>query len=302
MLVSQNATRRNYKDSVFVDLFAHDISAKENFISLYNALHGTNLDAEITEIQPVMLEKVLYMKYYNDVAMLIDNKIVVMIEHQSTINENMPFRFLEYIARIYEKITKPKEKFERKLVKIPVPEFYVFYNGKEDFPSESEMKLSDAFIKLDENLDYNSDLKKHIKKHNFPLEICVKVININVDKENPVLNRCEALKEYSEFMEQVKFNIENKIPEALTTAIKQSIKQGFLSDYLSRKSTEVENMLLTEYDYDTDIAVQRQEAYEDGAQQKAIETAKNMLKEGLSVEQISRCTSLTVDTIDKLKE
>ena len=146
------------------------------------------------------------------------------------------------------------------------------------------------------------------------LEICVKVININVDKENPVLNRCEALKEYSEFMEQVKFNIENKIPEALTTAIKQSIKQGFLSDYLSRKSTEVENMLLTEYDYDTDIAVQRQEAYEDGvekgisqgiqqgSQQKAIETAKNMLKEGLSVEQISRCTSLTVDTIDKLKE
>ena len=297
MLVSQNATRRNYKDSVFVDLFAHDISAKENFISLYNALHGTNLDAETTEIQPVMIEKVLYMKYYNDVAMLVDGKIVVMIEHQSTINENMPFRFLEYIARIYEKITNPKEKFERKLMKLPVPEFYVFYNGKEDFPSESEMKLSDAFIKLDEN-------------KNFPLEISVKVININVDKENPVLNRCEALKEYSEFMEQVKFNIENKIPEALTVAIKQSIKQGFLSDYLSRKSTEVENMLLTEYDYDTDIAVQRQEAYEDGvekgfsqgAQQKAIETAKNMLKEGLSVEQISRCTSLTVDTIDKLKE
>ena len=52
----------------------------------------------------LMVEKVLYMKYYNDVAMLVDGKIVVMIEHQSTINENMPFRFLEYIARIYEKI------------------------------------------------------------------------------------------------------------------------------------------------------------------------------------------------------
>ncbi|MBQ3025165.1 MAG: Rpn family recombination-promoting nuclease/putative transposase [Spirochaetaceae bacterium] len=104
MLVLQNKTRRNYKDSVFVDLFAHDITAKENFISLYNALHGTNLEATTTEIQPVMIEKVLYMKYYNDVAMLVDGKIVVMIEHQSTINENMPFRFLEYIARIYEKI------------------------------------------------------------------------------------------------------------------------------------------------------------------------------------------------------
>ena len=296
MLVSQNKTRRNYKDSVFVDLFAHDITAKENFISLYNALHGTNLDATTTEIQPVMIEKVLYMKYYNDVAMLVDGKIVVMIEHQSTINENMPFRFLEYIARIYEKITNPKEKFERKLMKLPVPEFYVFYNGKEDFPSESEMKLSDAFIKLDE-------------KHNFPLEICVKVININVDKENPVLTRCEALKEYSEFMEQVRFNLENEIPEALTVAIKQSIKQGFLSEYLSRKSTEVENMLLTEYDYDTDIAVQRQEAYEDGmeqgitqgSQQKAIETAKNALNMNLQIEQIVTLTGLSIDFIKTLK-
>ena len=140
------------------------------------------------------------------------------------------------------------------------------------------------------------------------LEICVKVININVDKENPVLNRCEALKEYSEFMEQVKFNIENKIPEALTVAIKQSIKQGFLSDYLSRKSTEVENMLLTEYDYDTDIAVQRQEAYEDGvekgisqgSQQKAIETAKNLLSMSLPIENIAKATGLSIDEVKNL--
>ena len=145
------------------------------------------------------------------------------------------------------------------------------------------------------------------------LEISVKVININVDKENPVLNRCEALKEYSEFMEQVKFNLENKIPEALTVAIKQSIKQGFLSDYLSRKSTEVENMLLTEYDYDTDIAVQRQEAYEDGvekgisqgiqqgSQQTKIETAKNFISMGLSVEQVAQGTGLSIETVKSLK-
>ena len=115
--------------------------------------------------------------------------------------------------------------------------------------------------------------------------------------------------QYSEFMEQVKFNIENKIPEALTVAIKQSIKQGFLSDYLSRKSTEVENMLLTEYDYDTDIAVQRQEAYEDGvekgisqgSQQKAIETAKNFISMGLSVEQVAQGTGLSIETVKSLK-
>ena len=295
--MTQEKTNRNYKDSVFVDLFAHDINAKENFISLYNALHGTNLDAKTTDVQPVMLERVLYMKYYNDVAMLIDGKIVILIEHQSTINQNMPFRFLEYIARIYEKITTKDEKFGRKLVKLPVPEFYVFYNGKDDYPTESVMKLSDAFMQLD---DY-CELKNQ-------LEISVKVININVDKENPILRRCEALKEYSEFIEQVRYNIESAVPEPFTTAIKQAIKKGFLSDYLNRKSTEVQNMLLAEYDYDTDIAVQRKEAFDDGVSiglsqgehKKAIETAKSMKSEDMPVNTIARFTGLSPEEIEKL--
>ena len=315
-------TNRNYKDSVFVDLFAYDITAKENFISLYNALHGTNLDVKTTDVQPVMLERVLYMKYYNDIAMLIDGKIVILIEHQSTINQNMPFRFLEYIARIYEKITTKDEKFGRKLVKLPVPEFYVFYNGKEDYPTESMMKLSDAFIQLGDN----SELKNQLENANYPLEISVKVININVDKENPILKRCEALKQYSEFIEQVRSNIENGIPEPFTSAIKEAIKKGFLSDYLNRKSTEVQNMLLAEYDYDTDIAVQRKEAFDDGilqgrnegiaigeergislgitqgAYQKAIETAKNALSMKLTLEQIANLTGLSVEVIQDLAD
>ena len=310
--MTQEKTNRNYKDSVFVDLFAHDITAKENFISLYNALHGTNLDAETTDIQPVMLERVLYMKYYNDIAMLIDGKIVILIEHQSTINQNMPFRFLEYITRIYEKITTKDEKFGRKLVKLPVPEFYVFYNGKEDYPVESVMKLSDAFMQLGDD----SELKNQLENANYPLEISVKVININVDKENLILKRCEALNQYSEFIEQVRFNIENAVSEPLTTAIKQAIKKGFLSDYLNRKSAEVQNMLLAEYDYDTDIAVQRKEAFEDGisigrnegitigitqgAQQAKLETAKSMKLENMPISMIARFTGLSVEEIEKL--
>ena len=298
MQIPQEKTNRNYKDSVFVDLFARDITAKENFISLYNALHGTNLDAETTEIQPVMLERVLYMKYYNDIAMLIDGKIVILIEHQSTINKNMPFRFLEYIARIYEKITTKDEKFGRKLVKLPIPEFYVFYNGKDDYPTESVMKLSDAFMQLD------GKLRNQFENANYPLEISVKVININVDKENPILKHCETLKEYSEFIEQVRSNIENDIPEPLTNAIKEAIKKGFLSDYLNRKSTEVQNMLLAEYDYDTDIAVQRREAFDDGLsqgmQQAKLETAKNALTMNLSIEQVAALTGLSPEEIEKL--
>ena len=133
-----------------------------------------------------------------------------------------------------------------------------------------------------------------------------------MDKENPILKRCGALKEYSEFIEQVRFNIENDVPEPFTTAIKEAIKKGFLSDYLNRKSTEVQNMLLTEYDYDTDIAVQRRESFEDGfsageergrnegAQQAKLETAKNALTMKLSIEQVATLTGLSVEEIEKL--
>ena len=53
---------RRYKDSVFVDLFGEDKDAKENFLSLYNALHGTHLDSS-TELKPgIRHEKCIHRK------------------------------------------------------------------------------------------------------------------------------------------------------------------------------------------------------------------------------------------------
>ena len=220
---------RNHKDSVFVDLFANDIYAKENFISLYNALHKTNLDPKTTEVKPVMLENVLYMSYYNDISMLVDGKIIVLIEHQSTVNQNMPFRFLEYISRIYEKITSEEDRFGKKLIKLPIPEFYVFYNGVENYPSESELKLSDAFILPD---------KIHNVNNNLTLEIKVKIININKEKDNPILHQCEPLKQYSDFIKEVRDCMKENIENPFTTAINRSIKNGVLSEYLKRKKED----------------------------------------------------------------
>ena len=85
---------RRYKDSVFADLFGEDKNAKGNFLALYNALYGTHLDAR-TKLKRLRLEQVMYMTFYHDVAHLIDEKIIVLVEHQSTVNANMPLRFLQ---------------------------------------------------------------------------------------------------------------------------------------------------------------------------------------------------------------
>ena len=89
---------RKYKDSVFVDLFSEDEKAKENFLSLYNALHGTNLQLSCP-VENIRLDNVMYMNIINDVSCLVDNKIIVLAEHQSTINENMPSQRLYLLVQ-----------------------------------------------------------------------------------------------------------------------------------------------------------------------------------------------------------
>ncbi|MGI5057162.1 Rpn family recombination-promoting nuclease/putative transposase [Treponema socranskii] len=175
-----NTSNRKYKDSVFVDLFSEDEKAKENFLSLYNALHGTNPPLS-SPVENIRLDNVMYMNIINDVSCPVDGKISVLAEHQSTINENMPLRFLEYIARLYEKLQAPTDRYLRKPSKIPAPEFYAFYNGIEDYPETTVLKLSDAFI---------------TKPEQMPLELTVQVLNINTDKANTdiVVQREESLR------------------------------------------------------------------------------------------------------------
>ena len=95
---------RKYKDSVFTDLFGSDRDGKKNFLDLYNALAGTDYKLEEVKLERKVIEQSLYKTFNNDVSWEIDGKLIVLVEHQSTINENMPFRCLEYVTRIYEKI------------------------------------------------------------------------------------------------------------------------------------------------------------------------------------------------------
>ena len=291
---------RRYKDSVFVDFFGEDKNAKSNFLSLYNALHGTHLDISV-ELKPLRLEQVMYMAFRNDVACLVDGKIIVLVEHQSTINANMPLRFLQYAARLYERIQNPRDRYLRRLKKIPTPEFYVFYNGEEDYPKTATLRLSDAFMTMPEKPS---------------LEVVVSVTNINYNKDNEILHTCKPLKEYTLFVDAVRKHTKLDSENGFRNAIKECIQNDILREYLQRKSKEVMNMLIAEYDYDVDIAVQREEEREialkegeakgfsegisEGSYQKALETAKNLVGLGLSIENIARATGLTEAEIEQL--
>ena len=232
---------REHKDSVFVDLFYQDETAKKNLLSLYNALHDTNYEDE-TIIRKVKIDDVLYKNFKNDISCEVNGQVLVFGEHMSTINRNMPLRCLMYVGRAYEQLVDSKARYRTTLVKIPTPEFYVFYNGEKEQPLERVLSLSDAFM--------NPARENSV-------ELKVKVININSDKAHEILDKCGILKEYSQFISTVrKYSDEEG---AIKKAIKECIEKGILADYLKRKGSEVENMLIAEYSYEEDMQVKLQE-------------------------------------------
>ena len=84
------------------------------------------------------------------------NRLVILKNYSpinsKEINANMPIRFLQYASRLYERIQNPRDRYLRRLKKIPSPEFYVFYNGEEDYPKSATLRLSDAFMTTPEKL------------------------------------------------------------------------------------------------------------------------------------------------------
>lgn len=64
---------------------------------------------------------------------------------------------------------------------------------------------------------------------------------------------------------------------AIKKAIRECIDRGILVDYLKRKGSEVENMLIAEYSYEEDIQVKQQEAKQQGME----EATEKVTEEGI---------------------
>ncbi|MBQ0051437.1 MAG: Rpn family recombination-promoting nuclease/putative transposase [Treponema sp.] len=280
---------RNYKDNLFVSLFGRCIDAKENFLSLYNAIHGLKLKLGETEIEPLMLENVVYNGQYNDVSMIINGKVVVLAEHQSTVNNNMPLRCLEYVTRSFERLFPEKDKYREKQIKLPCPEFYVFYNGTKEFPVESKIKLSDAFM-------FENSIGCEIN-----LDLTVKVFNINYGKNHEILQKCLPLLNYSKFVHYATIAKESGVRDYIAHAIDRCKNEGIMVKYLESLNREDRNMIFGDWDWDTCIEVRTQEAKEEGIEIGKTEDAVSLLKMNLlSNEQISQATGLSLDKIKEL--
>jgi len=242
-------TNRKYKSSVFTALFGE----KENLLELYNAIENTNYGKD-TDILITTLENALFMEQQNDISFVINGKIVVLIEHQSTINQNMPLRGLVYVSRVYEQIFGGRNLYREKAITIPKPEIIVLYNGVDYMPEQQILKLSDMFLDLGMDEVPN-------------LECVVKVININKGHNEELANRSKLLKGYETFIYLVREYAKTMDrSSAIIQAIDDCIQGNVLKGFLERNASEVCNMLFGKWDWNVAKEVWQEEAEERGVE------------------------------------
>jgi len=262
-------TNRNFKDSMFTRLFTDPALLRD----LYCALSGAVLPSDVS-VSINTLEKTLYMNLNNDISFEIGGKLIVLIEHQSTINPNMALRFYMYHSHLLEKIIEKKNLYTEKKMLIPRPEFYVLYNGERPYPEEKILKLSELF---ERQINFGIPESAHPL-----LELEVKVININEGKNKEILNRCKELADYSAFVaisRMFKKDMKNDV-EAINETVKICHKHGILKTFLEKHGSEVLGMVLEEWNLEDAKEVWREEAREEGLEEGREEGMEKGLREG----------------------
>ena len=281
--------KRTYKDGMFRRIF----NDKEKIIELYNAITGNNYDEKV-DVEIITLEDAIFGDIKNDLAFIIDGHYMVMTEHQSTINPNMPLRMLSYSIREYERQDIMKKLYSRRIVKIPIPELYVLYNGEEEQPIEHEMKLSDAFM---------------VKCDKISIEAKVKVINVNYDKNSELLKRSKTLREYSRFIHMIREKQGSMdMEEAVEETIRECLKEGILREFLTKNGGDIMDFVNLELTREECEAIRENDGYERGLEEgmskgrinEQHKIAKKMKDVGIDELIISKVTQLSCDEIDKL--
>lgn len=284
---TKDISNREVKSSAFTAYFGKP----ENAAKLYSALEG--VAAEPEDIVYTTLDGVLFLARKNDMAFTVRNRVLVVSEHQSTVNLNMPLRDVIYYGRTMEKLIDSKALYKKKQILVPTPQFYVFYNGNETFPVEKTMHLSDAYL----------------DKTVVPmLELNVKVLNINLPANHDILGKCKPLYEYAWFIQRIKEYLAtgNDRDAAIILAVEDCKREDIMVDFVREYGSEAVNMLFTQFNMDDALEVSYEEGFEDGRTEgenhKLIQLVCRLLQRGKEASVIAEELEEEQDVVKKIAQ
>ena len=250
---------RIYKDRLYKMIF----NDKSELLKLYNAINGTHYD-DPAMLTITTLDNAIYMTMENDLSFIIDMRLA-LYEQQSTVNPNLPLRFLMYIADIYSAYVKDMNIYSSKKLQIPLPSFVIFYNDVKSQPDRTEFLLSELF---------------HPTTDQPALELKAVMLNINKGHNQELMNACHTLRDYSEYVARIRtYSAEMPLTDAVEKAITECIHENILRDFLLKNRAEAKAMSIYEYDEEKTLRMFREEGYEDGERNGKIQATIEMCLE-----------------------
>ena len=267
--------KRTIKDSVFTNLFQD----KKYLLQLYKALHPEDTDITEDKLTDITIKNVLTDNIYNDLGFVVkEDKVVILVESQSTWTMNIIIRALMYMVQTYhDYFSRTKQNlYKSKKVKIPVPEIYVIYTGDRK-TRPSEVSLVHEFFEGKQSC------------------IDVKVKMIYDGEEGDIINQYVIFTKVCN--EQIALH--GRSQKAVLEAIHICKDRNVLREYLVSKEKEVVDIMMVLYDEQEVMrSYVESEVYE-----SKIETAKRFLRMNkLSYEEIAAGSELTVEEVEKLAE
>ena len=266
--------KRKTKDSVFLDLFQN----KSYLLKLYKTLHPEDTTATEDSLTNVTIENVLTDNLYNDLGFIVDNKLMILVEAQSTWTMNILVRVLLYLAQSYHEYFQRTSQnyYKSRKVKMPRPELYIIYTGNKGRKPD-KIALSKEFF---EGVDIDIEVKAKV---------------IYESDTNDIINQyiifCKV------FNEQTKQH--GMTRKAIIETIRICKDRNVLKEYLAQREKEVVTIMMSLFDEEQIM----KSFIRSDRPDEAKETAERMIKMGkLSLEEIAECVpSLSIDELKELE-
>lgn len=269
--------KRNYKDSIFLDLF----SDKKYVLKLYNALNPNDSDVSEDDIEITTLHNVLVNGGYNDLGFEVNGYYIYFVEEQATWSENIVIRIIGYFAETLKRhIAKYHlNQYGTKNIDIPRPLFYVIYTG--------ESTVDKKYISLKDDFFGGADTSVDVK---------VKVITEG--KKGDIIDQYFIF--INVLKEQIK--IKGRTREAVKAAIEICTHQEVLKDYLEKRQEEVFSIMDFLLDKDTIYKFDMEDHERQAVKNEKEATIKRMLTDGLAYDVIAKYTGVTTSDVQAVAE
>ncbi len=270
------AAKRTIRDSVFSDLFGN----KKYLLQLYQALHPEDTEATEDDLTDVTIQNVLTDDLYNDLGFRNGDRMMILVESQSTWSVNIIIRVLLYLAQTWnEHIEETKQnRYGSRKLELPRPEFYVIFTGERQEKPEY-LNLSKEFF----------DGKKGF------LEARVKMLY--GDGNGDIISQYVTFTKI--YQEQAR--LLGRTVEAVRETIRICKDKDVLKEYLSAHEKEVVSIMMALFDQEKAVEQfgyeKKQEGREEGDLKRAMRTASNMFKDGEPIDKIARFLEFSPETI-----